>query len=158
AAAWVLYARFATDWDTRHLRVATGESGLRIARALYGLAIIPFGIAHFQYVNQTSTLIPAWLPAHAAVAYFTGGAFIAAGIAVLIGVFARLAVVLSALQMGLFLLVVWIPIVVRGSLSPFQRGETIVTWVLAVAAWVVADSYRAGRSASTSALPFVSLP
>jgi uncharacterized membrane protein YphA (DoxX/SURF4 family) len=123
------------------VRFATGTSGARIARAIYGIAIIPFGIAHFQFVKQTAAPVPAWLPAHVAWVYVTGGAFIAAGIAILIGVQARLAAVLSAWEMGLFLLLVWIPVVAKGSLSPFQWGETIVTWVLTAAAWVVADSY-----------------
>jgi len=157
SAAWVLYAWLASGQEPRRLGFVGGVGGLRIARALYGMAIIPFGIAHFEYLKQTVTLIPAWLPAHAALAYFTGGAFIAAGIAVLTGVFARLAVVLSALQMGLFLLIVWIPIVARGQVSAFQWGETVVTWVLAVSAWMVADSYRAAAP-STLRHPAGSLP
>jgi uncharacterized membrane protein len=145
AGAWVLYSWFAYERERSRFGFLADARGVRIARALYGLSLIPFGLAHFMYVDATTVLIPAWLPWPTAWAYFTGAAFIAAGLAVSVGVLAPLAAALSTLQMGLFGLIVWVPRVVAGTVNDFQRGEFITTCALTAGAWVVADSYREHR-------------
>jgi len=46
------------------------------------------------------------------------------------------------LQITLFLVLVWLPIVAAGSMNPFQWSETILNVALSAGGWVVAESYR----------------
>jgi uncharacterized membrane protein len=131
AAAWVLYIWFAAG------------RGLRIATALYGAGLIPFGLAHFLYLKQTVADVPRWMPGPAVFwAWFTGAAFIVAGLSLLAGVWARRAAAFSALMMGLFTLLIWVPTVATLHPSPSDWAEFLNSWALAAAGWVVADSFR----------------
>ncbi len=142
SAATVSYVWSAAAWDHDHLRMISGAGGMRIARCLYGLSLIFFGFAHFIDVRDTISLIPTWLPGHLFWAYVTGAAFIAAGLAVITGICARLAAALAALQIASFLFLVWTPIVVAGFATASQWSETILNAALLAGAWIMADSYR----------------
>jgi uncharacterized membrane protein len=143
AGAWVLVVWFARDGGGKGPGFGPGEKALRIARVLYGFGLINFGVAHFTFLERTVSMVPNWLPWHLGWAYFTGGALIAAGVAVIVGVWARLAAMLSAWELSLFTLLVWVPLIVARP-DADQWNEFVDSCALTAAAWLVADSYRGG--------------
>jgi uncharacterized membrane protein YphA (DoxX/SURF4 family) len=129
AAAWV----FALRADHRSRRVV----GL-----LYGLALVPFGLAHFVYLKETTVLVPAWLPLPRAWALATGAAYLAAAAALLAGVRVRLAALLVACQMVGFTVLVWLPVVTSGRAAAGQWSEAAISLALSAAAGVIAVALR----------------
>ncbi|MBI3569382.1 MAG: DoxX family protein [Gemmatimonadetes bacterium] len=142
AAAWILFIRLNGGRAGSPLGAAGGERGLRIARALFGLTLIHFGIGHFMFLARTTSMVPGWLPWPMAWAYFFGVAFIAAGVSQIIGVYARLSAALIAAQFALFTVLVWIPVVTAAP-KPSDWAEFIGTYAILAGSWVVAESYRA---------------
>jgi len=140
ATAWILYISLSDN--EKELGFLVSRNGLRLARVLFGLGLIPIGLAHFLYVDATAPLVPAWLQWPYFWAYFTGATFIAAGVAIIIGVFARLAALLVTIQIALLTVLIWVPRSIEGILTPFQWGEFVVSIVLTACALVVADSYK----------------
>ncbi len=142
AAACVLAVRFASDTEKQRFGFALGDIGLRGARVLYGLALIAFGFSHFFYANMTTPLVPAYLPFHDAWASITGGAYLAAGVAIIAGMLARLAAHLVLLQIALITVLVWTPFVTAGNIDAGHWQETVVSCFITAGAWVMAESYR----------------
>ena len=142
AGVWLLYAKITWNGERQRFGFLAGDKGMRIARILFGLGLIPIGLAHFLYLDATAPLVPAWMQWPVFWSYFTGGAFIAAGLAMIVGICARLAAILITVQIALLTLLVWIPLAVAGRLNAFQWGELEVSIVLTACAWVAADSYR----------------
>ena len=112
--------------------------------------MIPFGIAHLLYIDQTAPLVPSYVPAPELVAYATGIAFLLASAALLSGVLARLAAVLATVQLAGFTALVWVPIVATGSPHAFDWSEFGISTAITAAAWVVADATRPASYRSTA--------
>jgi uncharacterized membrane protein len=130
---------------------ASSVRATRLAQLVFGLALIPFGLSHFAYLNLTAPLIPAWLPFHTALAYFTGAAQVAAGLAILVNVLARLAATLEASMLSAFTVLVWVPALLATPNSPGTWSEFATSWAISGAAWVVAMSIpRRTESAASS--------
>src|SRR5580704_1630535 len=67
----------------------------RLGRLAFGVCALVFGGAHFVYMKNTAPLVPKWLPPTQEFwGYATGVGFVAAGIAILTRVQARLAAIL----------------------------------------------------------------
>ena len=106
AGTGVLYVLLRWSGTARPAAVARA---LCAGQVLLGVTCVFYGWSHFVYVEYTAGLVPAWLPGHSAIAYATGGAHIAAGMAMIVGILSRLAATLEAIMMGLFGLFVWVP-------------------------------------------------
>src|SRR6185295_4367773 len=99
---WVLFAVLAGVSEKSALAFLTGENGIRLARILFGVSLIPIGLSHLVYVKETVELVPAWLPYRVGWAYLTGAGQIACGLGVLFSIFPRVAARAEAGMISLF--------------------------------------------------------
>jgi uncharacterized membrane protein len=120
----------------------------RIGQVAFALCTLIFGTAHFLYMNLTAPLVPKWLPPTQEFwAYATGIAHIAAGVAILTRVKARLAAMLLTIMYASFSVLVHVPMAFADPANHWIWNENAVNIALIGAAWVVADSL-AQRGAS----------
>ncbi|WP_347260366.1 hypothetical protein [Rudaea sp.] len=144
--AWMLFLNSVGKAPLRLPAALAGAKGMRNARRLFALCLLPIGLAHFLYLEQTAGFVPAWLPWRVAWACLTGAASIAAGIALSLGLLERLAATLEAAMLAVITVLVWTP-----GLAPAPYGLQLqatgffISAAIAGGAWVVADFHRAAR-------------
>jgi uncharacterized membrane protein YphA (DoxX/SURF4 family) len=129
-------------------RIGRGSAaGLtRAAQVVFGVCALLFGGAHFVYMNMTAPLVPKWLPPSQLFwGYATGVCFVAAGLAILTRVQAKLAARLMTAMILVFAVLVHTPILLRGLSDSYNWSESALNLTIAGATWVVADSLTRGR-------------
>jgi uncharacterized membrane protein len=118
----------------------------RLGRLAFGVCSLVFGVAHFVYMKNTASMVPKWLPptqefwGHA-----TGACFVAAGVAILTGVQARLAAILLTAMLVSFGLLANGRILLADHASHWNWTESAVNLAVIGAAWVMADSLARPR-------------
>jgi uncharacterized membrane protein len=131
AGAWYLFAMHAGAGDARAPRWL-----LIVALPMIGVEVIVDAIQAGERIMQPWLQV---LPDPMAWACFTGACSIAAALALLFGVWPRLAATLEALMLGLIAVAYWAPALHTGRTA---TTAFIISLLIAAGVWVVADSYR----------------
>lgn len=143
AAALIIYAACA---DMSHDK---GAQLTRIGQMIFGACAIVFGTAHFVYLKYTAALVPHWIPPSQVFwAIFCGVALVAAGIAILVGLYARLAAILITIMFAAFTPLVHLPLLLSDPHKYFYWTENTINLLLTGSAWVLADSLAAHSMSS----------
>jgi uncharacterized membrane protein YphA (DoxX/SURF4 family) len=139
AAALIIYAASANIDAVLAARLT------RLGQLAFGVCALLFGGAHFFYMSLTVPLVPKWLPPTQVFwAYATGFGHLAAGVAILTGVQARLAAILLTAMFASFTPLVHVPMLLADP-SRWNWSENALNLALTGAAWVVADSLARPR-------------
>ncbi len=111
-----------------------------IARWVFGVSALLFGIAHLANIAGIARMVPQWMPLGGNVwAVVTGIAFILAGIAILSGILDVVAARLLTLMLAVFSALALAPQLVSSSHEQSAWGVNVYNVTAIGAVWVLAD-------------------
>jgi hypothetical protein len=115
----------------------------RLGEVLFALALIVFGVQHFLYAGYVASLIPVWIPAHAFVAKFTGGAMIAASLAIGSRIQEQLAAALTGAMFLFWFFALHLPRAIQTPHSEAEWTNAFVCLAVGGGALILAEVSRA---------------
>ena len=120
---------------------AGARAGLiRGARLAFGACLLVFAASHVLYAKFTAGMVPAWIPPSQMFwAYATAAGHLAAGLALISGVQARLAARLLTLMFAAFVVTLHGPLTAAAPHSHLNWTMLAITVAITGAAWVVAE-------------------
>ncbi|MCE9597727.1 MAG: DoxX family membrane protein [Spirochaetia bacterium] len=80
-----------------------------VGRILFGIPFLIFGVFHFLNATALVGAVPAYLPAPAVFVYLTGAAMILAGVSILSKIKIRMACLLLAVLLLIYIVLVHVP-------------------------------------------------
>jgi hypothetical protein len=130
--AAIVYARLSSAWSRETLN--------RIGCILVGLCAASFTLEQAFYLRPTASLVPKLLPPNPMFwAVATTVFFALAAVALLMNRMALLAARLLTMMLLIFGLLVWVPVLLSDRHSHTNWSETVETFAIAGAAWILAD-------------------
>ncbi|MEK6480873.1 DoxX family membrane protein [Catalinimonas sp. 4WD22] len=103
-----------------------------VARILFAVPFVIFGLFHFMNASAMAGMVP--VPGGAFWVYLTGAAMLAAGVAILAGKYARIACLLLALLLLIYVFTIHLP----GAMGGNQQSITNLLKDLAMAGGALA--------------------
>lgn len=112
-----------------------------IGAVFLSVFLIVCGLPHFVYADFVLTLVPSWIPPGQRFwTWFTGVALIAGGVGILVPRTARLAAMMSALMIFLWVLLLHIPRALAGPQHAFETAGIFEALALSGVALLVAGN------------------
>lgn len=121
-------------------RGALSQRAALLARWIFGLCSVDFGLTHLTGIRFANPFVPKWMPLGATFwTVFTGVAFVLAGLAIIMGVLDVLAARLLGLMLLVFSLLVLTPPIFASPHHHVPWGANAYNLTALGAAWIVAD-------------------
>jgi uncharacterized membrane protein len=109
-----------------------------MGRVIFGVAAVVFGVDHFLALDLIASLVPAWLPAHVAVASLTGATMVIAGACFITKRLVGPAAFALGVMFLLFVLTLHLPRVLAAWRDPNQWSSALIALAMCGASWVCA--------------------
>jgi uncharacterized membrane protein len=118
------------------------DRGLPIARVLIGISMIVFGVNHLLVPETIAKLIPSWMPARLFLAWFTGFAFIAAGLCIVSRWQKQLAARMLGLMFFLWVALLHGPRIAAHPHHPAEWNSGLVALAMCGIAWILSEKAK----------------
>src|SRR5450432_89135 len=122
------------------LVLAAGYKTITAGRILFAIALVVFGIQHFQYARFIATLVPSWIPGHLFWAYFVGVAFVAAALSIASQIRVHLAATWLGIMFLLWVLALHLPRVAAAPHNGDEWTSAFVALAMSGGAFLVASA------------------
>lgn len=97
----------------------------KIAKIIYAIPMLVFGIMHFIYADTMTGAVPSFIPGGVFWVYLTGVALVAVSISIFSGILTRIATLLLALMLFIFMFTIHLP----GMFEEATRQASILSFL-----------------------------